>query len=265
MILPEISDDFFTEIIKGFDEVAYGKGYYTIVASSHKYESLEDEIITFIRNGLFSGLILLISDLKPKLESVLLKSHIPVVLINSSTKVKKFDTIALDNYEGSYEITKYLITNKKYNKLCHITGPSKNDDSYPRKMGFIDACKEYGAKYLIEQGDFTKESGYAGCKKQLKSKNRPQAIFAANDMMAIGCYDFIKEAGLRIPADIAIVGFDDIFVAQYLTPPLTTIRVHIKEIGRNAADTLIKRIKKEIMPTKLTIKASSELIIRDSC
>jgi DNA-binding LacI/PurR family transcriptional regulator len=88
---------------------------------------------------------------------------------------------------------------------------------------------------------------------------------AANDMMAIGCYDFMRESGLRIPSDIGVVGFDDIFVAQYLTPPLTTIRVHIEEIGKSAADILIKRIKKEIMPAKLSIKASSELIIRDSC
>jgi DNA-binding LacI/PurR family transcriptional regulator len=265
MILPEISDEFFTEIIKGVDEVTYEKGYYTIIASSHKYESLEDEIITFIRNGLFSGLILLLSDLKPKLEAVLLESHIPVVLINSNTKVKNFDTIALDNYEGSYKMTKYLITGKKYSRLCYITGPQKNDDSFLRKEGFIDACKEYGVSFTIEQGDFTKESGYKGCKKQLKSKNKPQVFVAANDMMAIGCYDFMRESGLRIPSDIGVVGFDDIFVAQYLTPPLTTIRVHIEEIGKSAADILIKRIKKEIMPAKLSIKASSELIIRDSC
>jgi len=207
----------------------------------------------------------LLSDLKPKLEAVLLESHIPVVLINSNTKIKNFDTIAIDNYEGSYEMTKYLIKRKNYSKLCHITGPVKNDDSFLRKKGFIDACEEYGVTYSIEQGDFTKESGYKGCKKQLRSKNKSQVIFAANDMMAIGCYDFAKESGLKIPDDIGIVGFDDIFVAQYLTPPLTTIRVHIEEIGKNAADILIRRIKKEIMPARLSIKASSELIIRESC
>jgi DNA-binding LacI/PurR family transcriptional regulator len=265
MILPEISDEFFTEVIKGVDEVTYKKDYYSIVASSHKYESLADEIVTFINNGLFSGLILLLSDLKPKLESVLLESHIPVVLINSNTKVKNFDTIAIDNYEGSYEMTKYLITKKGYTRLGHITGPSPNDDSLLRKEGFISACKKYNAEYLIEQGNFTKESGYEGCKLQMKSKKRPQVIFAANDMMAIGCYDFIKETGLKIPMDLGVVGFDDIFVSQYLTPPLTTVRVRIEEIGKNAADILLKRIKEEMKSAKVNIKVSSELVIRESC
>ena len=265
MILPEISDEFFTEIIKGVDEITYKNGYYTIVVSSHKYESLEEEIITFIHNGLFSGLILLLSDLRPELESVLIESHIPVVLINSNPKVKNFDTIAIDNYEGSYEMTRHLIKKKGYTRLGHITGPAQNDDALLRQEGFINACSKYNVKYSIEQGNFTRESGYEGCKLLMNSKKDLQVIFAANDMMAIGCYDFIKEQGLKIPGDIGVVGFDDIFVSQYLTPPLTTVRARIEEIGKNAADILIKRITEEIPSAKLTIKASSELIVRNSC
>ena len=84
-------------------------------------------------------------------------------------------------------------------------------------------------------------------------------------MMAIGCYDFIKETGLKIPMDLGVVGFDDIFVSQYLTPPLTTVRVRIEEIGKNAADILLKRIKEEMKSVKVNIKVSSELVIRESC
>jgi len=265
LILPEISDEFFTEIIKGVDEIIYDEGFYTIVTSSHKYESLEDEIITFIRSGLLSGLILLVSDLKAQLKTVLLESHIPVVLIDSNPDIKKFDTISIDNYNASYKMTKYLITKKKYSTLTHITGPSENDDSLFRKTGFIDACKKYGAKYSVEEGDFTREGGLEACRKLLKQNTRPQVIFAANDMMAIGCYDQISRAGLKIPDDIGVVGFDDIFVSQYLTPPLTTVRVHIEDIGKKAADLLIKRIKNEITNSVLSVKATCELIFRKSC
>jgi DNA-binding LacI/PurR family transcriptional regulator len=265
LILPEISDEFYTEIIKGVDEVSYNEGFYTIVTSSHKYESLEDEIITFIRSGLLSGLILLVSDLRAKLKTVLLQSHIPVVLINSNPNIKKFDTISIDNYKSAYEMTKYLITKKKFLRLAHITGPPENDDSLFRKTGFIDACKKYGAKYSIEEGDFTREGGIEACRQILKQDNRPQAIFAANDMMAIGCYDLINQSGLNIPDDIGVVGFDDIFISQYLTPPLTTVRVHIEDIGKKAAELLIKRIKNEIEPSIVKVSATSELIFRKSC
>jgi LacI family transcriptional regulator len=265
LILPEISDEFFTEVIKGVDDIAFDEHYYTIVASSHKYESLEEEVIALIRNGLISGLILLVSDLNKKMVSILSESHLPVVLINSNPDSKKFDAVTIDDYKGAYTMTKHLIKEKKYIRLAHITGPPDNDDSIIRKLGFIDACRKFGIKYSIEEGDFTRESGFTACKKLLNGRNQPQVIFAANDMMAIGCYDFIKQNNLRIPIDIGVVGFDDIFVSQYLTPPLTTVRVQIEEIGQKAADLLLKRIKNEDNSPKQTVNISTELVIRGSC
>lgn len=265
LILPEISDDFFTEIIKGVDEIAYAQNLYTIVASSHKYESLKDEIITFIKNGLISGLILLASNLDDDLLSILSKSHLPIVLINSSKNIKRFDRIAINDYQGAYSMTSYLIKEKKYKHLSHITGPLDNDDATLRRKGFIDTCKKFGVKYNIEKADFSRESGFNACKKLLSLKNRPQVIFAANDMMAIGCYDYINQIKLQIPKDIGVVGFDDIFVSQYLTPPLTTVRVKIEEIGKKAADILIKKIQSLNGVPPIAVNIPTELIIRESC
>jgi LacI family transcriptional regulator len=265
LILPEISDEFFTEIIKGVDEIAFAEDFYTIVASSHKYESLKDEIMTFIRNGLISGLILLASNLDDDLISILSKSHLPIVLINSNKKIKKFDRITIDDYQGAYSITEYLIKEKRYYYLSHITGPLDNDDAILRRKGFLDACKKYGVKYNIEKANFSRESGFRACKKLLNLKSRPQVIFAANDMMAIGCYDYIKQIKLQIPKDIGVVGFDDIFVSQYLTPPLTTVQVKIEEIGKKAADILIKRIQSVNGVPSVAVNIPTELIIRESC
>ncbi len=264
LILPEIIDEFFTEIIKGVDEVLYGQGYYTIVASSHKYKSLKEELVTFINNGLFSGLILLAPELNSKLQSVLKKSSIPIVLINSDPAVKDFDRVALDNYKGAYQMTEYLILEKKYTRLAHITGPVTNNDSELRRKGFVEACRKNKVRYSIENGDFSQESGYNSCSKLLSGKNKPQVIFAGNDMMAIGCYDYIQKSGLKIPEDIGVAGFDDIFVAQYLSPSLTTVRINIEDIGKNAADTLIQRINNEIEPPRVLHLAFSELVIRES-
>jgi LacI family transcriptional regulator len=265
LILPEISDEYFTEIIKGVDEIAFSQNLYTIVASSHKYKSLEDEVITFIKNGLISGLILLASNLDDKLIAILSKSHLPVVLINSNNKIKKFDRIAVDDYQGAFSMTTYLIKKMQYNFLSHITGPADNDDAALRKYGFIDSCKKFGAKYVIEEGDFTRDAGFNVCKKLLNLKNRPQMIFAANDMMAIGCYDYIKKIKLEISQDVGVVGFDDIFVSQYLNPPLTTVRVNIEEVGKRAAELLLKKIQSNNGVESSVINIPTELVIRESC
>ena len=265
LILPEISDEYFTEVIKGVDEIAFSQNLYTIVASSHKYKSLEDEVVTFIKNGLVSGLILLVSNLDDKLALILSKNQLPVVIINSSSKIKKFDRIAIDDYYGSFSMTTHLIKNKGYEFLSHITGPLDNDDSNLRKKGFIDACKKYGVKYVTEESDFSRDGGYNACKKIFKLSYRPQVIFAANDMMAIGCYDYIKKINLQIPQDIGVVGFDDVFVSQYLNPPLTTVHVNIEEVGKKAAELLLKKIQSNNGVQPSVINIATELIIRESC
>jgi len=265
LILPEISDEYFTEVIKGVDEIAFSKTLYTVVASSHKYTSLEDEVVTFIRSGLLSGIILLVSYLDDGLASILSKSHLPVVIINSNSKIKKFDRIGIDDYYGSYSMTEYLIRKKHCVYLSHITGPLDNDDAGLRRNGFIDACKKFGAKYVIEKGDFSRESGFNACKKLLNLKTRPQVVFAANDMMAIGCYDYIKQLKLQIPKDIGVVGFDDIFVSQYLNPPLTTVHVNIDEVGKRAAELLLNKIQSSNNISPSVVHIPTELIIRESC
>ncbi len=267
LILPEISDEFFTEIIKGVDEITFIGGYYTIVASSHKYRSLEDELVTFTQNGLISGLILLVPNLSKGLTDILEKIRIPVVLINSHPQISRFHVVAIDNFDGAYSMTKYLLK-KGYKKIGFISGPEDNDDSIYRKEGYIQACKEFNNdsfKKWIVNGDFTREGGISGCKTLLEKKIKPEVIFAANDMMALGCYDFLSEKKIKIPDDIAISGFDDIFVSKYLNPGLTTVKINIEEVGRSAAGLLMNKLTNSEALTTMTVRISTQLIIRDSC
>ena len=265
LILPEISDEFFTEIIKGVDEIAFSQKFYTIVASSHKYKSLKEEIVTFIKSGFLSGIILLASNLDDELIKILFKGNLPIVLINSDKKIKKFERVAIDDYQGAYAMTQYLIKIKNYKFLSHISGPVMNDDANLRKSGFIDACKNFKVKYIIENGDFSKEAGYDACKRIMERSERAQVIFAANDMMAIGCYNYLRQNNLEIPKDVAIAGFDDVFVSQYLDPPLTTVRVNVEEVGKQAAALLLNKIHRFNGKPSSVINIPAELIIRKSC
>jgi len=267
LVLPDLSDEFFTEIIKGVDEVTYKHNFYTMVASSHKYRTLEESLITLAKNGLVGGMILLISSLSKSIKEILDQSNIPVVLITGGSGNTGYDEVSINNYQGAYDMTGYLIK-KKYTKIAHITGPDDNDDSLLRKKGFLDACAKHNIrinKSWIVKGDFTKESGEQACMKLLSAQNRPEVIFASNDMMALGCYDAMEKAGLKIPHHTAVVGFDDIFISRYLSPALTTVRVQIEEVGRKAADLLVKRMNSDNSKKTSRIKISTGLVIRSSC
>jgi LacI family transcriptional regulator len=268
LILPEISDEFFTEIIKGVDEITFTQGYYTMVASSHRYRTLEESILTFMQNGIVGGMILLVSSLNNDIRKILAQSKIPIVLISGHNETGKYDAVSIDNYQGAFDMTEYLIIKKGYKKIAHITGPKDNDDALLRKQGYLDALRKHNIiinNSWIIKGDFTRETGEAACNDVLKMKSRPEVIFAANDMMALGCYDAAAKAGMDIPSQIGIVGFDDIFVAKYLSPGLTTVRVQIEEVGKTAANILMKKIHGRNDPTHPVVRISAQLVIRGSC
>ncbi|MCU0343716.1 MAG: substrate-binding domain-containing protein, partial [Ignavibacterium sp.] len=263
-----ISDEFFTDIIRGVDEITYKNGYYTMVASSHKHRTLADSITTFSHTGLVGGVILLMSSMTDDLKNILDQAKIPVVLIGAGKQERDFDIVTIDNYQGAFNATEFLIKKKKFKKIAHITGPAENYDAYLRKKGFIDACKKNGVsinKSFIIDGNFTIDSGYHGFIQLYGLPEKPEAIFAANDMMALGCYDAANYFNVKIPDDIGLIGFDDIFMSKYISPSLTTVRVQIEEVGKAAARLLIERLNSPNGKTHSLIKIPTELIIRNSC
>lgn len=269
LILPDITDEFFSELIKGVDEVTYQHNYFTMVISSHRYFQLENTLNSVLRNGLLGGLILLVPNIDKNLRNILSETKIPFVIISGGMHSTDYDVVSVDNYQGAYDMTNYLIKKCGYKKIAHISGPKENDDAKIRVKAFIDACKENGIsiqKNFLVEGDFTRETGVRLGMELMNLKNKPEVIFAANDMMALGCYDAAAKKGLSIPDDIAVVGFDNIFVSQYLNPPLTTVSAQIEDEGKKAAELLIDKIKNKnnsgLQPKK--VKIATELIIRNS-
>ncbi|MBU1097070.1 MAG: LacI family transcriptional regulator [Ignavibacteriae bacterium HGW-Ignavibacteriae-2] len=268
LILPDIADEFFSEIIRGVDDTALRSNYFTMVISSHKNRSLVESIQTLMGGGLAGGVIILIPYLSEDIKSALNNERIPFVIISGDNGLGSYSTISIDNYNAAYEMTQYLITQKNYTKIAFITGPADNNDAAIRQLAFKEACRNNGIrikKSWIVEGNFSKESGEEACRKLIDSKDKPEAIFAANDMMALGCYEAIQSKGLKIPKDIGVVGFDDILLARFMNPPLTTVKVHINELGIMAAELLISKIENNNSSANRKIKVSSELVIRKSC
>ncbi|MDD5622181.1 MAG: LacI family DNA-binding transcriptional regulator [Actinomycetota bacterium] len=169
------------------------------------------------------------------------------------------------NLEGAYKATKHLIE-YGHREIAHICGDMNKFSGFKRLEGYKKAIVEAGlpirTEYITE-GDFTEDSGYESAKKLLKNNNKITGIFASSDNMAIGAMRFIKEIGLRIPDDISIVGYDDIKIASYISPSLTTIRVSILDMASIAVKSLINFIEKDIKSSRYNT-VSTELVIRQS-
>ena len=267
LILPDISDEFFSEIIRGVDETSYDHGYYTMVISSHKNRSLVESVHTLMSNGLVGGFIILIPFMDQKIEAALMHERVPFVIISGDNNAGEFDTVTTNNYQSAFMMVEFLV-GKGYKKIAHISGPEDNNDALLRKKGFLDACSKHKIEirnnWLLD-GNFTMESGELAINKILNEDDKPEVIFAANDMMALGCYNAIQSRGLKIPDDIAITGFDDILISKYANPSLTTVKVNTDRIGKLAAERLIEKMDGTNNKTAQKIEIESELVIRNSC
>ncbi|KAF0140693.1 MAG: LacI family transcriptional regulator [Stygiobacter sp.] len=267
LILPDISDEFFAEIIHSIDETAYEFGYFTLVVSSHKNRSMVESINTMMHSGLVGGFILLTPFMSNDIAHALSTNTVPYVLISGDSEIGDYDVITVDNYKSSFKLVEHLVA-KGYKKIGHIAGPEENNDAFLRKKGFADACKKFKLEvkdYWLVKGTFTMASGEQATLKMLKHNDMPRVIFAANDMMAIGCCNALKSKGIKIPEEVAVVGFDDIILSEYSNPSLTTIKVDTDRIGNLAAQRLIEKVQKDVNGKVKKVVVPTELVTRNSC
>ena len=246
LVLPEIQGDFYTEIIKGVDELAYTDGYNLIVSSSHSKRNIVESIMGFMRESMVDGVILLIPAMSKQIENILAKFRIPIVIISDIENNNMFDVVSIDNYQGAYSMVEYLIKKLGHTRIASICGPDFNHDAQMRKKGYLDALKDANIsirKDWIIESDFSIKGGELACSRLLSLKDKPDLIFAANDNMAAGCYNTAELLKYKIPDDIGIVGYDHIALSEFLKPKLTTVHVQVSEIGRVATNLLLKRLK----------------------
>lgn len=267
LVLPEIQGEFYTEVIKGIDEVAYSGGYHVIVASSHSQRNIVDSVMSFMGKSMVDGIILMVPSLSSKVKEILSKYITPVVIINDEEEFKDYDTVSIDNFQGAYSITNYLVQTFQHKKIAIITGPEGNNDAQRRTEGYISALKDNGIEKnnnWIIKGDFTIKGGELACSRLLSLVNKPDVIFAANDMMAVGCYRAIYSMGLKVGRDIGVAGFDHIILSDFVYPKLTTVHVPIAEVGKTAASMMLKKLTSKEEEKSRHIKISTGLIIGDS-
>ncbi|HUP47448.1 MAG TPA: LacI family DNA-binding transcriptional regulator [Thermoanaerobaculia bacterium] len=264
LVLPDLHGEFFSEVIRGADVAARRRGYHLIVSGSHNNR---DDMVAVIRamRGRVDGLMLMSPELA--VEGILseLPGAMPLVTVNA--RAKGFSSVTIDNYGGARAVVAHL-AGLGHRRVGFIGGPPANADASERLRGYRESCAKETivcSPELEVPGDFSEESGYAATLQLLALDPRPTAIFAANDAMAVGALFALREAGQGVPEDIALAGFDDIPIARYVTPRLTTVTVAIAELGRRAFELLLDSIehKGSRRPPRETLTTS--LVIRESC
>ncbi len=268
VILPDLVGEFFMDIIHGIDEEAYKANRYVMISSSHSQRNMIETLIEFMASGRVDGVILMLPQVHKEIEEFIAKSKRPIVLINSYSDLKNVVNFQIDNYQGAFNCVEHLI-NHGYKRIAIIKGPAANFDAQERYSGYLDALSknniEYNSSFDIN-GDFQTESGYYGFMRLMSLSIKPEAIFISNDMMAVGAYEAAKMLNIKIPRDVAITGFDDIYLSRLLNPRLTTVHVPISELGAKAVNYLIKMIEGEVnIKTVYKEVLSTGLVIGGSC
>ncbi|MGZ5032262.1 MAG: LacI family DNA-binding transcriptional regulator [Usitatibacter sp.] len=264
-VLPDLHGEFFSELIRGIDRAARSHGLHLLLSCSH---GDADELAAAMRamRGRVDGMLVMSPYVDQHVLERNLQPSMPTVLINSAAGGDRHSALVVDNYGGAGAMTRHL-AGRGFRRIAMIAGPEGNFDSRERLAGYVDALREVlpEAEPRVLRGDFSEESGYRAGRRLLSMAERPEAVFAANDMMAIGCLFALTEGGLRVPGDIAIAGFDDIPIARYVSPPLTTVRVRIAELGELALERLAFAIADEGRDEHVTQTLRTELVVRSSC
>ena len=261
-LLPDLHGEYFSELIRGIDQAARASGLHLLVSSSH---GNADEAAAALRamNGRVDGLLMMSPHVDSDFLAHNLPRNLPAVLVNTGTDLTDQVRFVVDNFGGAKAMTRHLAAAGR-ERIAFIGGPPGNDEAQERQRGYRAGLRA-GTREILLDGDFTEASGHAAGQRIAQMASRPRAVFAANDMMAIGCLAALAEAGLQVPDDIALGGFDDIPIARYVTPTLTTIRVPIAALGAAALDALVKTIKQPTPTSPYMTVLPVELVVRGSC
>jgi DNA-binding LacI/PurR family transcriptional regulator len=277
VVLNDGTSPFFGPILQGIEEVAYREGFSLMLCDSKHDEKREEEYIQLLEYNWVDGIIL-DTIVNPKKNSsyfeylekrIIGHRNIPLIsIVHEFSNLNGKNSVTVDNTKGGYLATKHLI-DLGHTNIVHIIGNADYMVSWKRLEGYTNALEEYNIPLrdnFILQGNFSALSGYNEIKKMLLKDRSFTAIFASNDQMAIGAIKAMKEEGIRIPEDVAIIGFDNIHLSSIIDPSLSTINVPKYQIGSTAMEILTSQLKgnnhtpvNKTLPINLIVRRSSSL------
>jgi LacI family transcriptional regulator len=265
LLVPDLGNPVFPEIIRGVEAGAQSAGYAAFVSHLDERAVSERRYLTWLQEGRFDGLILATARLEDSIIEDLIESGRPFVLVNrreSSTNMH----ITVDDAAGARLATNHLVE-LGHRRIAHLAGPLMFDTSLRRLQGYRQELDAHGIAYdssLVQEHSWeTWDGGKVGMKRLLKRKNPPTAVFAGNLMGAVGALGALKEAGLKVPEEFSLIGLHDSPIAEVLDPPLTVVKMPLHEMGRRASEILISILEDRTCPVPQVLPPEG-LIMRKS-
>ncbi len=267
VVITDITNPFWTTVTRGVEDVAQANGYSTILCNTDESETKQEQYMQMLLRRQIDGILLVPASSKAEPIRMIQNQGIPVVLLDRQVNGIDVDIVRADSEEGAYRLTQHLISLGHQN-IAMLAGPKDVSTSVDRVNGYRRALEDAALKTNIDQiywGNFTQEAGYEMARIVADLMPRPTALFAANNFIAIGAILALKEKGLRVPEDMALVTIDDIPPPYTLEPFLTVATQPAREMGQQAAQLLFARIKGEdnlpcrqvVLPTEMFIRTSS--------
>lgn len=265
VIVPDITNPFFSKVLRGIEAVALERGYQVLLGDTQNDVQLEEQYLNVLPQKQVDGMIFLTARTRKELMEEMSRQF-PIVLACEYLEGTDIPTVSIDNISSARKATEHLI-GLGHRRIAHLTGPMDVILSRDRLRGYYQALAQHDIDVdasLVQEGDFSFESGYNVTLKLLALEKPPTAIFAANDAMAIGAIKAVRHRGGRVPDDVAVVGFDDIQMASIFEPGVTTIAQPMFDIGKQAMKLLLQLIDGEEVERRQFV-LPDRLVIRESC
>lgn len=266
LVFNDLDSPWAVEVIRGVEEAAHAAGAGTVVSAIHRRRSSARQWLENLRARASDGVILVTTALDPDLHAELRRLHVPAVVVDPAG-VPDLDvpTIGATNWAGGVSATEHL-TRLGHRRIGFIAGRPGLWCSRARLDGYRAGLEAAGVALdpdLVGEGDFDYASGFAAGSRLLELPDRPTAVFAASDEMAMGVYEAARKRGLRVPEDLSVVGFDDLPQAGWCSPPLTTVRQPLSEMGMLAVRTVLRLLNGEHLESP-KVELATEVVVRDS-
>ena len=267
VLLPDMHGAFFSELIRELDQCAHAHGQSLLVARLHGRLTEAPTVFALI-HGQVDGVILMAPFVDADRHLAQLQFTVPTVLLNAPDSVGDAPAITIDNAGGASQVAQHF-AQLGYKDVVHIAGPADNFDAVERARGFHAAARRLGMTVQRDiKGNYSEEAGREAGTYLAGRARRSRAVFAANDNMAVGCLEALAAAGVAVPDEVAVAGFDDIPIARFATPPLTTVRPPVAQQGLEAFEWLVTAINRQgrtrTRPGPRTQPLPTTLIVRGS-
>jgi LacI family transcriptional regulator len=266
LVFNDLDSPWAVEIIRGVEDVAHAEFVGTVVSAIHRKTRSARQWLQNLRARASDGVILVASAPDPQLQAELDRLNVPTVVVDPvGSPALEVPTIGATNWAGGLSATEHLLS-LGHRRIGLIAGPRLLRCSRARLDGYragLEAADLEIDDTLVYQGDFYHQSGFEGANALLDHADPATAIFASSDQMAFGVYEALRQRRLRVPEDISVVGFDDLPEARWSSPPLTTVRQPLAEMGRLAARTVLRLAQGETVESP-RVDLATELIVRDS-